>query len=93
MQEQQRSPVTRAQLEIWLIDPTTKKYLHCLQRCIESNIAYMGEGRFVLDDPFRTHAIASGLIGERQGFQMALDYKTVLSQFELLEPGEAHEDG
>ncbi len=85
--------VTQAQLELWLTDPTTRKYFQCLAWHVEQNVEFVGGASFISDDSSKTYAQLIGLIGERGGLELAIDYESIFKQHDMLEPHEDIDDG
>ncbi len=87
MQEELQHPqVTRSQLQLWLADPTTKKYLQCLEWSYEQNAEATGMYMFVRGTDEETIHELYRSVGESQCFTHCLDVETTLDRHKMLEP-------
>ena len=85
--------VTQAQLELWLADPVTIKYLHCLNLSAVDIEKYMSIGSYVhMTDPNITHTRAHAELGRKEGYLFASHPEHIFITCDMLEDKKEPED-
>ena len=81
----QHPRVSLAQLQLWLADPTTQKYKKCLKWLIEQNKEFLGSGDWAVADGDELLTTVSGILGQRDGIELCIDFESVFNKHEMLE--------
>lgn len=76
--------VTPAQFEIWMEDPTTKKYLDCLDMVVQDRVEHLGDAEWVDKDPDINQGIILTNLGERSGLTIAVHPEKVFIACDML---------
>lgn len=81
----QHRKTTQAQLELWLIDPTTRNYLHALWASRDMHVMTQGFGDCVdFDSMEKTFAMTVRNEGTKEGYSSAMDVVGELLRHDLL---------
>ena len=85
--------VTQAQLELWLSDPTTQKYLMCCGFACKDIDNFMSHGGYVhMTDPNITHLEHHRALTRKEVYSELSDPATVLNKYVLLEAKEVDDE-
>ena len=78
--------VTQAQLEIWLDNPVTQKYLQCLGWSKEQIQEVLGKGGYIdSDNNDKSMNRIHSALGEQAGLEKAQDPTAILIAHQMLE--------
>ena len=81
---------------MWLADPTTQKYKQCLEWLIEQNKEFLGSGDWAVAVGDELLTTVAGILGQRDGIELCIDFESVFNKHEMLEveqPEEESTDG